>query len=220
MSGFGSFSMASPRHENQDAWIALDGEAASGILLAVCDGVSSTDLGGHAAELLAENLGAVYKRPGKLGLEDLWNCIIETDWELAGMGRGKAACTMTLVWITGAEALILTVGDSPVLMCREGDCQQLTHAKGRGGLSGFVGMGKGLEEKIDQCRMPLEPGDVLFVTTDGVSGSLSPREFASCWEEVPEPQPCAQRLVRTAREAGSDDDITAIVLLYQPGDVQ
>jgi serine/threonine protein phosphatase PrpC len=216
LSSFGAHSAAGLHHENQDAWIAQGGSQESGILLAVCDGVSSTERGGYAAELLSENLERLYTGSAKVDLEELWSCILETDWELFGLGRGKAACTLSLVWLYGSEALILSVGDSPVLLCRDGLCSQLTESTRKGGLSGFVGMGRGLDERLVQSRLELHPGDVLILVTDGVSGSLSMSEFAACCEEKMKPQACAEKLVDLARHAGSDDDNTAIVLCFAP----
>ena len=64
---WGGASRVGSKHEhNQDAWMATGNNLTEGVLIVICDGVSSTEFGGEAAQIVAKKLtdactsGALY----------------------------------------------------------------------------------------------------------------------------------------------------------------
>ena len=68
-------------------------------LVVVCDGVGSTEEGAWAANIPCARMRELYLSQEKLHRDVFVRSILEIDWELRGKGRGKAACTMVLLWI-------------------------------------------------------------------------------------------------------------------------
>lgn len=218
-----------PLHkENEDAWKIWSDPTREvveerGRLFAVCDGVSTAGHGRMAARLTCERLTQFFEEGSSGRLDTLISLVSEVDWELRGAG-GRAACTLSLLWIHGWAAHVLIVGDSPVYRLRRGNlvrAQDSTSlvASGRR-LRAYLGMGADVADALCITTWPLVPGDVFMVTSDGVAGVLGSKGLARAWERTRDPDRCAETLISEVAVSEGEDDATAIVVEVEGVDVQ
>jgi protein phosphatase len=150
--------------------------------------------------------------------------------ELRGMGT-----TVTLALSIGSQLFVIQVGDGRCYVFRSGTLQQLTHDQtlvqalvDQGVLSHDEASGHRFRNIITNSvggttpgvqatvsRMRLEPGDVLLLCTDGLTGMVSDETIAATLAANSDPQVACQRLVDEANAAGGRDNVTVIVAAYQ-----
>ena len=70
-----------------------------------------------------------------------------------------------------------------------------------------------LEPGLDSGTEPLEPGDVLLLCSDGVWDFVDSERIADILQRNAEPQVATDTLVQAAMNAGSNDNLTALVVL-------
>lgn len=149
---------------------------------------------------------------------------------LAQMGS-----TVVLAAIEGARLVIAHAGDSRAYRLRDGTFSQLTRdhsflnelddqrplsAEDRARMEGqfghvvtrAIGHGERLTPSIVEHE--IREGDRYLLTSDGVHGWLEPYELAEILAAHP-PEIAAARLVRDALDAGSNDNVTALVLAIE-----
>ncbi len=156
----------------------------------------------------------------------------------ASSGAANMGTTLTVLWIIDNDAWWVHVGDSRLYHLRGGGLSQLTrdHVReefarrdGRpipdrpGALSqsfiyGSRGLGNDLDirldDGIDTGRVMLKPHDRFMLCSDGISGALDHDRLADTLSPRAESTPtdAAGVLARSAMEAGTTDNITAIVV--------
>ena len=198
-----------------------------GILFAVADGVG----GRPAASLAARSalgifLRSYYLQKGNNPLKWMERATLAAHKQLSHfsekhLGYLGMATTLTGVSITSSHLHVSHVGDSRVLLIRNKKVRLLTRdhtivrrLASAGGyfshvLTQAVGVGKKLHP--DTLSIPMYPGDIIVLVTDGVHNALRPGIIG--WISVSRhPQHAAVELVRLARDSGSRDDSTAIVV--------
>jgi protein phosphatase len=153
--------------------------------------------------------------------------------EYRGMGT-----TLTLAYVQGWQLFLAHVGDSRCYLFRQGQLSQLTRdhtlvaelvRRGAIGeeeasehhfrhiVSNVVG-GAGSNFEVELRQLDLEPGDVLLLCTDGLTGMLPHEEARGILEAEQDPQPACERLVAEANGWGGRDNITVIVARFEsPG---
>ena len=65
---------------------------------------------------------------------------------------------------------------------------------------------------IDTGTFEVRPGDRVLLTTDGVHGAMSREAMETTMGTDATPQACAESLVAAGMRAGSDDNLTALVV--------
>ena len=204
-----------PHHvRNEDAWRSCETSAlAPGGLFVVCDGVSTSGRGAWAARLACDRLGTFGEMGEAPSLDELISLVSEIDWELRGSGK-HAACTLAALWITGEQAHVLTVGDSPVYRLRRGRMKQAgTEQTGLfRRLQAYLGMGPAVSEQLYVESWSVEPGDVLMLMSDGVIDALDERDLAELWTRHPEPDRFVRRALDEVARIGTDDDATILAV--------
>ena len=145
-----------------------------------------------------------------------------------GYGMGT---TLTGMWqpLPGGPAFIFHVGDSRIYRYRNGQLAQLTHDQTlyqqalEAGLTGMLpprnlllqAIGPGEEIRPDVFAQTLAPGDLYLLCSDGLYGATEPESLSALLAQA---QPgnleetCAA-LVERAKQDGSRDNITAVLLL-------
>ncbi len=150
--------------------------------------------------------------------------------ELAGMGA-----TIVALLARGERAWVASVGDSRLYRWRQGALEQVTEddswaaSMARAGASAeairshdlrhaltrALGSPTGLD--VEVVDLPLEPGDVLLLSTDGLHGvvgdEMLARILSSAGADV---EAAADSLIQCALAAGGPDNVTAIVLYCRP----
>lgn len=207
---------------NEDAYRVLDAASAAvkrarrGVLFAVADGVSSTNQGQYAAQTTSTRLEHFFEDAHPPETQALRNLLLEIDTELSGGGRGRAACTLSALWLFAGRATVLHVGNSEVLRMREGDLQSVTPEAGQGSrrlLRNFVGMGR-LDQVLHTGEDEFQPGDIYFLFTDGVREAMPTNgAIASAWVRAgQDPERFVARVVGEAEAQSVEDDATVVVV--------
>lgn len=195
-----------------------------GVALVMADGISSSPVSQVASAVSVQSfLSDYYSTP------DTWSVgrsaqrvmaalntwLYAQDRALTTRDRGHV-CTLSVLVVRSATAHIFHVGDTRVyrfnasgLECLTDD-HRLYTGDGCSYLSRALGMSDHVE--IDYRQVPLEVGDQLLIMTDGIYAFLSRAQLIEVIRNASSPEACAARLVACAREAGSDDNLSAQVL--------
>ncbi len=225
---FGGHSIAGVKEVNQDAFTAHmpDGieRDLKGAVAVVCDGVSSGEDSQVASQMAATVFITDY-----LSTPPTWSTRNAASRVLQGLnnwihrqnatrpGRGDSMLTTFSAVILKSNTLhSFHAGDSRIYHLRDGTLEQLTrdHTLIEGGreyLARALGADSHLE--VDYKTLDLEEGDLVLLTTDGVHGVLPTAHMqahlSGCGDDL---EACARGLVEAARAAGSDDNLTALIV--------
>jgi protein phosphatase len=142
------------------------------------------------------------------------------------LGMGS---TVSAVYFTDDTVITANVGDSPVYLVHKGkiDLLSVTHnvlaeqtaknpeaAKALGAeFKHMLTRAIGIEETVipDICEIQCFDGDVITISSDGLSDKVSPDEILNVVERE-RPEIACQTLVDLANMRGGNDNITVIVL--------
>lgn len=222
----GTSSEQGVRPENQDfagVYAATETERAGhGMIAALADGVSGAKGGRMAAELAVRSLiDGLYDQPDTIGVAAAVQRVMApyNRW-LAAMGRTEAmahaATTFTALVLKGRKGHVCHVGDSRAWLFRDGRLQLLTqdHTRSHPDQRHILIRALGIEEalRLDHYELPLVEHDRLLLTSDGVHGSLSRRRLEKLLGARNSAQADAQAITMAALDAGSQDNVSAVVL--------
>ena len=150
----------------------------------------------------------------------------QSDPDYEGMGT-----TLVAAVTDGSHVTVANVGDSRCYLIRDGGIQQLTKDHSvvedmvdRGEIEradawkhprrNYITRALGAEEQVE-CDLffrDLEPGDVLLLCSDGLSGVVNPQELLFEVVYGGELETAAERMVNIALERGAPDNVTALIL--------
>lgn len=201
-------------------------------LIAVADGMGGHLGGGTAAGMAVDALrgvGSTTDPTALLGaLKDANRAIAQAamgDPDLTGMGT-----TATAALLEGGILYLVHVGDSRAYLIREGRIIQVTQDHSvvaemvrRGTLSADAAeshparhvitraLGVDADIDIDALRVDLEPGDVVLLCTDGLSGPVPNEQMLEVVESSATLEVAAGELVQRANAAGGPDNVTVVL---------
>ena len=154
----------------------------------------------------------------------------ESSDDYGGMGT-----TIVGLLITGSHAAIGSVGDSRVYVLADGHLEQVTTDDSwaatilaqdpkmrpedvakhpmRNVLTNVLG-GRP-EVDIHLHERELKGGEILLLCSDGVHGVLGSDDLTSLLQSTPDPEAAAGAIVRKAIDAGSRDNLTALVVSFE-----
>lgn len=220
-------------------------ERAGELLLVLADGMGGYAGGDVASRLVVKHFCAAYVNSSAnvpealrssldIANEQLANAVAETP-ELRRMGTTLISCV-----IRGNRLYWVSVGDSPLWVCRDGALQRLNAdhsmvpllddmvrtgimsreealADFRRNALRSVVAGKTIE-LMDLCVKPyhLQAGDIVILASDGVE-TLAEDELAAVLRNPPEEslQPLAGNLMTSIEAAGHSGQDNASVILYR-----
>jgi serine/threonine protein phosphatase PrpC len=224
--GVGLASETGRRPRNED-FVAADRPAGSRgageFAAAIADGVGGGPGGRLAAETTVRAfLDGYFGLPLTLGVERAAGRALQAinRW-LHGLAQQNAdlrgmATTFSALLLRGREAYVLHAGDSRVYRLRDATLQRLTtdHAHDQPDLRHVLYRAVALEENLraDAGRHTLRVHDRYLLCTDGVHGTLPDRQIEALLATRGDPQASAAEIVAAALEAGSRDNVTALVL--------
>ncbi len=214
------------REVNQDAYgVKQFGEA---ILLVVCDG-----MGGHAAGEVASALAveAIIDAfdPAAPPAEALRAAFVSANARVYAEGHGAMGTTGVAALLVADQLFVANVGDSRAYLVRKEQITQISRdhsfvsdqiAAGlmtpeearssliRNIITRALGHTAGVE--VDVFVEPLQAGDTVVLSTDGLHGLVSDEEIAAIAGLQP-PDQAAQELVDRANELGGIDNITVVL---------
>ncbi len=235
MSATGITDVGVVRSSNQDNFVVLLGEEAplGDAVLAVADG-----MGGHSAGEVASQISldafvdALSKTssPSEQSLREAVEVANKRVYSTSFLGnlRGMGT-TLVAVLMVGGVLYICNVGDSRAYLLRDGVLRQLTRdhswvadmvAKGfltseqasvhprRNVLTRALGVDEFVQ--VDATRIVLRQGDRILFCSDGLHGLVHDSAITSILVRR-SLRRAASELVRSAKCAGGDDNITVIV---------
>jgi serine/threonine protein phosphatase PrpC len=152
------------------------------------------------------------------------------DPEKRGMGA-----TIVAIWLNGDRLSLAHVGDSRAYRLRQRLMEQLTrdhslvaeqvrlgiltpeqaeHSEYQTMLMRALGASETVEVDVDEHVML--DGDAYLLCSDGLSRMVPDEKIADAIVSMKKAQKAADRLIELANEAGGVDNVTAIVVRYQP----
>ncbi len=222
---FGLVSDKGRRPSNQDyaAFVPGPKGGARGSVAAVADGLGGHKGGREAAETAVRGfLEGYYGAAERFTPAQAASRALEAinAW-IAAQGRSDSnlhsmATTFTALLFVGGRAHVLHVGDSRAYRLSASRLEPLTvdHVIETGEialpLERAVGFAPSL--LIDHAVVELASRDRFLVCSDGLHGVLPPSRIAAILTEVGAPHEAARRLRAAALDAGSTDNVTAIVV--------
>jgi protein phosphatase len=158
--------------------------------------------------------------------------VAQSNEDYRGMGS-----TVSAAYFTDDTLIVANVGDSPIYLVHDGGIELLsvTHnviseqmainpeaakkldARFRHMLTRAMGIEESVEP--DVCEIQCFNGDILTISSDGLSDKVSPDEILEIVKNE-RPEKACQTLVDLANERGGDDNITVIVLKIRAEDEQ
>lgn len=230
---------ARPYQEDSFGVTTLD----DGILAVVADGMGGLSGGDKVSQKIVYTMlgyGDSLK-PGQMDgvLPGMVKGVNETVNRMLGpSGLYKSGSTLLAVLVRGGGFHWITVGDSHIYFHHRGKLVQLNQEHNRGqellhkatrgeisfenvrrdpkksGLTSFIGMGQLKYVDRSISRIPLEPGDRIILSTDGVFNALSDQTIEAVLNHNPDVQTAASELERLvlSRAIPTQDNFTAIIL--------
>lgn len=220
------------REVNQD-WYGISKPAQGGHkgqLLVICDG-----MGGHAAGEVASRLGVeTILDQFERSTEDNPVVLLEQAFGVANQqiyvqGRGTMGTTGVAALLVNHMLYVANVGDSRAYLIRAGQIQQisqdhsfvaeqvaaglLTPAEARSSVHRNMitrALGHQQEVQVDLFTLPVQVGDMVLLSTDGLHGLVEDREMAQVALTL-SLEAAVQRLVELANAGGGPDNITVIL---------
>ena len=238
------------RPENQDSWLVRSTETPEGkeILTAVvCDGMGGAKAGNVASRMGVERF-AEYLCPGletveqaelsaPLAVREANRAIYDLAFaipEYEGMGT-----TLVAAVTDGRETRIVNIGDSRCYLVRNKVIRQITKDHSlvqdlvdRGEIDradawlhpqrNYITRALGTDEDVicDVFREKLEPGDILLLCSDGLSGIVNAQEMLFEIAYGGELETAADRMMGIALDRGAPDNVTLILLSADGSDAE
>ena len=215
------------RDANEDYIASYTGDArqraTKGIVAVVADGVGGARGGRQAAEVTVRGfLDGYYGLPETLGVERAAGRALDAmnRWVCAQGRQDSAlqhmATTFSALVLRGRQAHTIHVGDSRIYRFRDDRLTRLTadHTHSHPDLRHVLYRAVGIEDvlRVDYAADGLKLHDRFVLCSDGVHSALSDRAIGAIMAERTSPQESAERLVRDALDAGSRDNVTALVV--------
>lgn len=202
----GHTDVGNKRSNNEDAYL----EDPNFNIWAVADG-----LGGHANGELA-SAEAIEQLMEVRDPEKLKPALL-TAHKTCREARDGRSTTATALLLDGTQGHLVHCGDTRLYALNDNwELTCLTHDHGHGHmLYSCLGMSvvPGLYDlKIDTDSWKHEPGTTYLLTTDGVHDVLGPRMSDIVKEAMNEQRDAAEALCNEAMDAGSTDNVTAVVV--------
>ena len=225
----GQYSSAGAKPENQDFHGAVrpegDDLVTKGIAVAIADGISTSRLGAVAAETAVKSfLSDYYCTSGAWSVQQSGQRVIAAtnSWMYAqNASAGPLSdetreagliCTLSALVLKSRSAHVFHVGDAQVARIAGGRMEVLTQphrvSAGAGHTYLARAMGVNRHVEIDYQQVPIQPGDIFILATDGVSDALTALQVVSLIGAAHSLDEAARMLCEAAMQAGSDDNLT------------
>lgn len=222
----GTDSRAGRKSRNEDAvGIATPSAqefAARGAAFAIADGVSGCEHGDRASQYAVRGvLNDYYATP------DTWAPPIALDRVITAQNRwlrsqknngndAALATTLSFLVLNGSRYCIAHVGDTRVYRLRENRMELLTtdHVWNHPQMSHVLTRALGLDNSVavDYCEGDWQAGDIFLLLCDGVWSSVPEAELLKILSLYNEPDICSRKLCDAALAAGSEDNVSAVVV--------
>jgi protein phosphatase len=236
----GSHSAQGVRPNNEDRFVV----DADQHLYMVADGMGGQDHGERASGLAAEIIPRIIhdrleKKDGadsavKRAFEEANQAIIDASKDQP-LGR-RMGTTTVLALENNGQVYVAGIGDSRAYLIRNDKVEQLTvdHSVAQALVSSgaitieeartspwqnvlhkFLGC-TNMIEGADVMPFTPQAGDRLLLASDGLTNFITPDDLRSGAQLFNDPQSWIEHLVKTALDRGSRDNVTGIVIFFEP----
>jgi PPM family protein phosphatase len=225
------------REGNEDAYLVADS------VFAVADGMGG-HLAGEIAS--AKALEPVEELDGKVyadaeeAVRALRDAVVTANATVSQMAEDEPlyrgmGTTLTAVLVEGRRLHVAHVGDSRAYLLRDGTFNQLTddhtlvqhlidegqitreeaatHPQ-RSIITRAIGVARDVD--VDSMTLDLQPGDQILLCSDGLTGVVSDGAIEAALRSDEDEQTIITGLIEQANEGGGPDNITVVVLRYDP----
>jgi protein phosphatase len=231
---FGGYSSAGRKAVNEDAFAAHQPppgvRAAKGVIACIADGASCSDNAQLASQTAVTTFIEDY-----LSAPDSWPVKDAAHKVLAALNawlfhhgsqsarphaftqaHNGLVTTFSGAVIKSTTAHLFHAGDSRIWLYRDGSLEPLTrdhlHLQRGGGAVLTRALGIDTHLEMDYLQEPLQTGDLLLFTSDGVHSWLSHAALQKLLDDQPSLESCARQIVDAALANGSDDNLSALLL--------
>jgi serine/threonine protein phosphatase PrpC len=219
----GYTSLTGQREVNEDFCAAMlpeSSQAGMGAICAIADGVSTGGLGREAAQTTVTSLVRDY-----FCVPATWQTTVALDRIISAQNAWLAAqnrrrhpqlglTTLTALVLRGHSYALAHVGDTRAYLLRDGQLAQLSsdHVVDHPDFRHQLLRAVGAEDRVvvDYTEGDLMAGDVFVLLSDGVHGAVRLRDVQQC-AQLDNSQAISDALVDAALQAGSSDNVTALV---------
>ncbi len=203
-----------------------------GICTVVADGVSTAEAGKEASETSVKQfITDYYDTPDIWSVSHCGEKIISAvnlklyrlSHEFKSQSKGYLT-TFSAAVIKSTTAHLFQIGDSRIYLYRKNELTQLTNdhtvviSENHETLTRAVGMDNKLN--IDYKKVPLEAGDILLSSSDGLHGFLTNEQITDILRQDISSQKKSELLCEKSQQEGSDDNISAVVLKINQLDIE
>lgn len=223
------------RSNNEDSF----GYDLASEIYVVCDGMGGTSGGEVASAAAVERLIQSFGQSGSEGAsveERLYSGIVDANQRVHEMAQADAqlcgmGTTLVAACFDARRIVIANVGDSRAYFLRQGVCHQITFDHSflaeqvRSGtmteedakaspLQSLITRAVGTAETVspDLFAAELEAGDMVLLTTDGLTRYADAPEIAQLIGRSTDLQQSCQTLINVAKELGAVDNVTCLLL--------
>lgn len=208
------------RRRQEDAW-SLQRFDDGAVLAVVADGLGGHPAGdvasGEAVAALQRAFAARRGQPDPLPREWLKHAVLEADAHLRERAaRDPAldgmATTLVALYLSGREFWAASVGDSYLLLRRDGRLIALNELHSEaGGVTSCVGFHLSRVDLAD--RLLVEPGDRFLLATDGIA-TLDADEIGGLLGAAADPETAVRDLLRAVEDSAlpNQDNVTVLAV--------
>ncbi len=223
----GQHSEQGPKESNDDSFGVLIPQPplceTKGLAMAVADGMSSCAQPKAASETAVKSfLEDYYATHESWGVEtSVTRVLTSVNRWLYSQGQGESGhglvTTFTGAVLKAGVLHVFHVGDSRLSLLRDGELRPLTrmHRVTIGEKRDYLSRALGIDVavRVEHREVPVEAGDVLVFTTDGVHDVLKDADIIRLLEEHGDDLNAAARAIcAAALDAGSDDNVTCQIV--------
>lgn len=149
------------------------------------------------------------RHPEMLGMGTTLTLAFAVDWRLLVAHAGDSRCYLfsrgDLYQVTQDHTLVAELVRRGEVSAREASRHPSRHV-----ITNVLG-GREPGVQVEMHKLNLEPGDVVLLCSDGLTGMVPNARIAAILEEEKEPQRACQQLVAEANAQGGKDNVTVIV---------
>lgn len=204
--------------------ISLVEKAGRGEIFAVFDGIGSAPLGMRAAQHMADGLLKFFDESSFSSAPDgLSELLYRLNVEIFNFGCVEGAdlplggCAGTIIWTCGNRLTVFHAGDTVGLLLHGEETIKLTRLHDKdGAIYRYFGLGHGLA--IDSESYALEDFDRIVLMSDGITKVYGISQAAEIAMDEGDTLQAALSLASKAQSRGSPDDITVLVVDWEPGE--
>lgn len=220
------------RDHNEDNYGVGEGEQVErlGELLVVCDGMGGHAAGEVASRVAVETILSLYYQDDaedrRLALEHVFT---QANTRIYTQGRGTMGTTGVAALLHQDSLHVANVGDSRAYLIRDGEIRQIsrdhsfvndqvaagliTPEQARSSPHRNVitrALGYQSDVTVDLFRLPLQTGDIILLSSDGLHGLITDAEIQEIVTTTPIDQ-ATERLINLSNQRGGPDNITVII---------